>query len=437
MIEPLDAMEMRMTRGQRANDFEGARPLAPGFVEKKESPAALSWSVILLFAAACGLSVANIYYAQPLLDAMARDFAISPASIGLVVTVTQVGYALGLLFIVPLGDFLDRRRLIVMQSVASALALAAVGFAPTASVLLAGMVVVGLLAVAVQVLVAFAASLAAPAERGKIVGTVTSGVVVGILLARFVAGLLADLGGWRLVYLVSAVMTLLMAILLFRVLPHHKAGNPATSYPKLLRSTVMLFVEEPILRVRAVIATLIFATFSVLWTSMVLPLSAPPFSLSHTETGMFGLAGVAGAITAGRAGYLADRGWSQWTTGVSLVLMVAAWIPISMTGVSLWALVAGVVILDLAVQAVHVTNQSMILAVRPAAGSRLIGGYMVFYSIGSASGSIASTMVYAWAGWPGVCILGAAASSVALLFWAATRHLAQAATERVPADIAP
>jgi predicted MFS family arabinose efflux permease len=296
------------------------------------------------------------------------------------------------------------------------------------------MVVVGLLAVAVQVLVAFAASLAAPAERGKIVGTVTSGVVVGILLARFVAGLLADLGGWRLVYLVSAVMTLLMAILLFRVLPHHKAGNPATSYPKLLRSTVMLFVEEPILRVRAVIATLIFATFSVLWTSMVLPLSAPPFSLSHTEIGMFGLAGVAGAITAGRAGYLADRGWSQWTTGVSLVLMVAAWIPISMTGVSLWALVAGVVILDLAVQAVHVTNQSMILAVRPAAGSRLIGGYMVFYSIGSASGSIASTMVYAWAGWPGVCILGPAASSVALLFWAATRHLAQAATERVPAD---
>jgi predicted MFS family arabinose efflux permease len=415
-------MEMRMTRGQRANDFEGARPLAPGFVEKKEPPAALSWRVILLFAAACGLSVANIYYAQPLLDAMARDFAISPASIGLVVTVTQVGYALGLLFIVPLGDFLDRRRLIVMQSVASALALAAVGFAPTASILLAGMVVVGLLAVAVQVLVAFAASLAPPAERGKIVGTVTSGVVLGILLARFVAGLLADLGGWRLVYLVSAVMTLLMAILLLRVLPHHKAENPATSYPKLLSSTVMLFVEEPVLRVRAVIAMLIFATFSVLWTSMVLPLSAPPFSLSHTEIGMFGLAGVAGAITAGRAGYLADRGWSQWTTGVSLVLMVAAWIPISMTGVSLWALIAGVVILDLAVQAVHVTNQSMILAVRPAAGSRLIGAYMVFYSIGSASGSIASTMVYAWAGWPGVCILGAATSSVALLFWAATRR---------------
>jgi predicted MFS family arabinose efflux permease len=197
----------------------------------------------------------------------------------------------------------------------------------------------------------------------------------------------------------------------------------------------MLFVQEPVLRIRAVIAMLIFATFSVLWTSMVLPLSAPPFSLSHTEIGLFGLAGVAGALTAGRSGHLADRGWGQWTTGVSLVLLLAAWIPIAMTGVSLWALVAGVVVLDLAVQAVHVTNQSMILAVRPDAGSRLIGGYMVFYSIGSAGGSIASTMVYAWAGWPGVCILGAAISSVALLFWAATRYLAQAAAKRVAACI--
>jgi predicted MFS family arabinose efflux permease len=351
-----------MTRGQRANDFDGARPLVPrdtipGIVETRDSPAALSRSVILIFAAACGLSVANVYYAQPLLDAMARDFAISPASIGIVVTATQIGYALGLLLIVPLGDFLDRRRLIVAQSVASALALTIVGLAPTAGVLLTGMVAVGLLAVAVQVLVAFAASLAAPAERGRIVGTVTSGVVLGILLARFAAGLLADIGGWRSVYLASAVVTLLMAILLFRILPRHKTVNAATSYPKLLRSTVMLFVEEPILRVRAVLAMLIFATFGVLWTSMVLPLSAPPFFLSHTEVGLFGLAGVAGALTAGRAGYLADRGWGERTTGISLALMLAAWIPIAMIGISLWWLVAGVVILDLAVQAVHVTNQ--------------------------------------------------------------------------------
>ncbi|EPX59544.1 MFS permease protein [Cystobacter fuscus DSM 2262] len=377
----------------------------------------------LLFALAAGLSVANIYYAQPLLDAMARDFSIRPASIGLVVTVTQLGYALGLLFIVPLGDLVDRRRLIAGQGLLSALALVGVGSAPTATVLLAGMIIVGLLAVVVQVLVAFAATLASSDERGSVVGTVTSGVVIGILLARFVSGLLADLGGWRSVYLTSAGLTLVMAALLYGVLPRHERRSAAPPYPELVRSVFVLFREEPLLRVRAVLALLIFATFSVLWTSMVLPLSAPPISLSHTGVGLFGLAGVAGAIGAGRAGRLADRGWGQWTTGAALALMLVAWLPIAFTHSSLWALAVGVVLLDLAIQAVHVTNQSMLLAVRPDARSRLIGGYMVFYSIGSASGSITSTLVYAWTGWPGVCALGAAISMTALLFWAATRRV--------------
>ncbi|WNG29120.1 MFS transporter [Cystobacter fuscus] len=377
----------------------------------------------LLFALAAGLSVANIYYAQPLLDAMARDFSIRPAAIGLVVTVTQLGYALGLLFIVPLGDLVDRRRLIAGQGLLSALALVGVSSAPTATVLLAGMIIVGLLAVVVQVLVAFAATLASSDERGSVVGTVTSGVVIGILLARFVSGLLADLGGWRSVYLTSAGLSLLMAALLYGVLPRHERRSAAPPYPELVRSVFVLFREEPLLRVRAVLALLIFATFSVLWTSMVLPLSAPPISLSHTGVGLFGLAGVAGAIGAGRAGRLADRGWGQWTTGVALALMLVAWLPIAFTHSSLWALAVGVVLLDLAIQAVHVTNQSMLLAVRPDARSRLIGGYMVFYSIGSASGSITSTLVYAWAGWSGVCALGAAISMTALLFWAATRRV--------------
>ena len=165
----------------------------------------------LIFAVAAGLSVANIYYAQPLLDAMAGDFGISPAAIGLVVTLTQVGYAVGLIFIVPLGDLLDRRRLIVVQGILSAAALVAVATARTEAVLLASLVAMGMLAVVVQVLVAFAATLAAPSERGKAVGMVTSGVVIGILAARFAAGVLADLGGWPAVYSTSAVLTLAMA----------------------------------------------------------------------------------------------------------------------------------------------------------------------------------------------------------------------------------
>jgi predicted MFS family arabinose efflux permease len=409
---------------------QAADEQAAEIVEAKRLPTTrLPPGLIPLFSLACGLSVANIYFAQPLLDAMARDFAISPASIGIVVTMTQIGYAAGLLFIVPLGDLFDRRRLIVAQGVLSAVALVVVGLATTTTVLLAGLIVVGLLAVVVQVLVAFAASLAPPGERGRVVGTVTSGIVIGILLARSVSGVLADLGGWRSVYLSSAVLTLLMAVLLHRTLPRHDEGGAAPSYPELLRSVFTLFIDEPILRIRAALAMLIFATFSVLWTSMVLPLSAPPFSLSHTEIGLFGLAGVAGALGAGRAGRLADRGWGQWTTGISLALMLASWIPVAQAGVSLWGLIIGIVVMDMAIQAVHVTNQSLILAVRPEARSRLIGGYMVFYSIGSAGGSIVSTMVFAWAGWPGVCILGAAISAVALLFWAATFRLTRAAPQ--------
>nr|WP_233475342.1 MFS transporter [Bradyrhizobium brasilense] len=379
---------------------------------------ALSPAVVLLFAVACGLSVANIYFAQPLLDTMAQDLSIAPAVIGGVVTLTQIGYAFGLMLIVPLGDLWDRRRLIVGQTVLSAIALTIVGTAPNAAVLLAGMVLVGLLAVVIQVLVAYAATLAAPADRGRTIGTVTSGVVSGILLARFAAGALADLGGWRVVYLTSATLTLVLAALLARALPRHAPQPMAgSSYAKLLRSTLALFVEEQVLRERAVFALLIFASFSVFWSSVVLPLAAPPLSLSHTTIGMLGIAGLAGALAARNSGQLADRGWGQRTTGLSLLLMLAGWVPIACLNTSLWLVVAGVLMIDFAVQAIHVTNQSLIVAARPDAASRLVGGYMVFYSIGTGFGAISSTMAYAAAGWPGVCVLGAAISACALLYW--------------------
>ncbi|WP_066511605.1 MFS transporter [Bradyrhizobium macuxiense] len=378
----------------------------------------MSPAVVLLFAVACGLSVANIYFAQPLLDTMAQDLAITPAVIGGVVTLTQIGYAFGLVLIVPLGDLWDRHRLIVGQTVLSAIALTIVGTAPNAAVLLAGMVLVGLLAVVIQVLVAYAATLAVPADRGRTIGTVTSGVVSGILLARFAAGALADLGGWRVVYLTSAALTLVLAALLARAMPRHAPQPMAgSSYAKLLRSTVALFVEEPILRERAVFALLIFASFSMFWSSVVLPLAAPPLTLSHTTIGMLGIAGLAGALAARNSGRLADRGWGQRTTGLSLMLMLVGWAPIAFLHTSLWLVLVGVVMIDFAVQAVHVTNQSLIVAARPDASSRLIGAYMVFYAIGSGLGAISSTVVYAMAGWIGVCVLGAATSAIALLFW--------------------
>lgn len=382
----------------------------------------LTKPVILLFAAACGLSVANVYYAAPLLDAMARDFAIAPAAIGAVVTVTQIGYALGLIFIVPLGDLVDRRRLIVAQGILSALALVGVATAPTVPVLLSCMALVGLLAVVVQVLVAFAATWAAPHERGQVVGLITGGVVIGILTARLISGVLTDLHGWRTVYVLSAILTLAMSVVLFRVLPRSQGVISAPSYPALIRSMFSLFRDEPVLRVHGAFAFLIFAMFNVLWTPLVLPLSALPFSLSHAEVGLFGLAGVAGAMGAGRAGRWADGGFAHRTIMLSFTLALVAWGLIAALAWSLWALIAGVILLDFAIQAIHVSNQSVIFAVRPEARSRLVGGYMVFYSVGSAAGALASTFIYAHDGWTGVCGLGGFLALMGLLLWVAVER---------------
>ncbi|GFE88601.1 MFS transporter [Steroidobacter agaridevorans] len=381
----------------------------------------LTQTLLLVLAGACGMSVANIYYAQPLLDSMAAAFAIGPASIGLVGLLTHAGYALGLLFIVPLGDLLDRRKLAVAQTLLLALALVVVGTAHDAGVLFGALIVVGVLAVVVQVLVAFTATLATPSERGRAVGLVTSGVVIGILSARFVAGVIADLGGWRSVYLTSAVLMFLISALLARLLPRNATTPTFDSYGTILRSIPSLFLRDPLLRIRGVLALLIFASFSTLWTALVLPLGAAPLFLSHTQIGLFGLAGLAGALAAGGAGRLADRGLGQWTTGIALVLLTSSWLPIAFLHSSLIALIIGVILLDLSVQAVHVTNQSLIFAAHPEARSRLVGGYMVFYSIGSGIGAISATTIYAFHGWPGVAMLGASFSAAGLVFWWLTR----------------
>lgn len=382
-----------------------------------ETAPLLSRGMLLLFAVTCGSSVANIYAAQPLLDTIAASFGIAPGAVGLVVTLTQIGYAAGLILIVPLGDLVDRRKLILVQMLFSAVALSTVALAPNVFVLFGGMIVVGLLAVVVQVLVAMSAAMARPQERGRVVGLVTSGVVIGILAARFVAGTLADAGGWRAVYMVSAGVMLLLGLLLLRVLPRDVPVANTERYSAVLKSIPQLFLRDPVLRLRAGFAFLVFASFSTLWTAMVLPLSAAPFSLSHMQIGLFGIAGLAGALAAGRAGRLADKGCSGRVTGVSLVLLSLSWLAIGFLPRSLVVFAMGVVVLDFAVQAVHVTNQSLIFARRPEARSRLVGGYMVFYSAGSALGAITSTASYAHFGWAGVCGVGAAFSLAALLLW--------------------
>ncbi|KQE90988.1 MFS transporter [Acinetobacter lactucae] len=393
-------------------------------VDNNKQLSSMPRSVIFLFAIASGASVANVYYAQPLLDILASDFNVSHAAIGGVVTATQIGCALALIFLVPLGDLVNRRRLMAIQLLALISALLMVGFAHSTIVLLIGMLAVGLLGTAMtQGLIAYAASAAAPHEQGHVVGTAQSGVFIGLLLARVFSGGISDIAGWRGVYFCAAIIMLIIALPLWKRLPHLNIQSSAMRYPQLLASMLNLLRQEKVLQVRGVLALLMFAAFNIFWSALVLPLSEPPYSFSHTLIGSFGLVGVIGALAAARAGYWADRGYAQRTSLAALVILLLAWGPLSLMGYSLWALVIGIVLLDLGGQALHVTNQSMIFLTRPEAHSRLVGLYMLFYAVGSGLGAISTTATYAYAGWFGVCALGAGVSLLALIFWWITRHI--------------
>lgn len=385
-------------------------------------PSDMPRSLVLLFAAASGLSVANVYYAQPLLDVLARDVGISHGAVGGVVTATQTGCALALLLLVPLGDLVDRRRLMAVQLLALMAALVMVSVSQSAPLLLASMAAVGLLGTAMtQGLIAYAASAAAPHEQGRVLGAAQGGVFIGLLLARVFAGGVSDLTGWRGVYISAALLMLVIALPLWRRLPPLPPVPSTMSYPRLIASMLTLLRQEKVLQVRGMLALLMFGAFNIFWSALVLPLSAPPYGFSHTVIGAFGLAGVVGALAAARAGRWADRGHGQRTSGAALALLLLAWWPLSLMGWSLWALVIGIVLLDLGGQALHVTNQSLIFRAHPEAHSRLVGLYMLFYAVGSGLGAIGTTVTYAHAGWQGVCLLGAAVSLLALCFWWVTR----------------
>jgi len=395
-------------------------------------PQAMPSRLVWLFATASGLSVANVYYAQPLLDALARDFGIGHAAVGGVVTATQIGCALALLLLVPLGDRVDRRRLMAAQLLALVAALASVGMVHSVPALLVSMLAVGLLGTAMtQGLIAYAASAAAPGEQGRVVGAAQGGVFMGLLLARVFAGAVSDMAGWRGVYFCAAALMLALALPLWRRLPALPVGSEVMSYPRLIASMSAMLRQERVLQVRGVLALLMFAAFNIFWSALVLPLSAPPYSLSHTAIGAFGLVGAVGALAAAGAGRWADRGHGRRTTAAALAAMLLAWLPLSMMGWSLWALVIGIVLLDLGGQALHVTNQSLIFRGQRETHSRLVGLYMLFYAAGSGLGAIGTTITYAYAGWQGVCLLGATVSLVALLFGWATRERASGQALRV------
>ncbi|MBW9438566.1 MFS transporter [Enterobacter roggenkampii] len=378
----------------------------------------LSPALILLMSVATGLAVASNYYAQPLLDTIARAFNLSASSAGFIVTAAQLGYAAGLLFLVPLGDMFERRMLIVSMTLLAAGGMLITASSQSLTMMIIGTALTGLFSVVAQILVPLAATLASPEKRGKVVGTIMSGLLLGILLARTVAGLLASLGGWRTVYWVASVLMVVMALALalWRGLPKVKQENHL-NYPQLLASVFSLFTQDKLLRTRALLGCFTFANFSILWTSMAFLLAAPPFNYSEGVIGLFGLAGAAGALGARPAGGLADKGKSHLTTSAGLVLLLLSWAAIWYGHVSVLALIVGILVLDLTVQGVHITNQTVIYRVKPEARNRLTAGYMTSYFIGGAAGSLISASAWQHAGWSGVCAIGAIVATINLLVW--------------------
>lgn len=376
----------------------------------------LSPALILLMSVATGLAVASNYYAQPLLDTIARAFDLSASSAGFIVTAAQLGYAAGLLSLVPLGDMFERRMLIVSMTLLAAGGMLITASSQSLTMMIIGTALTGLFSVVAQILVPLAATLASPEKRGKVVGTIMSGLLLGILLARTVAGLLASLGGWRTVYWVASVLMVIMALALWRGLPKVKQENHL-NYLQLLASVFSLFTQDKLLRTRAILGCLTFANFSILWTSMAFLLAAPPFNYSEGVIGLFGLAGAAGALGARPAGGLADKGKSHMTTSAGLVLLLLSWAAIWYGHVSVLALIVGILVLDLTVQGVHITNQTVIYRVKPEARNRLTAGYMTSYFIGGAAGSLISASAWQHAGWSGVCGIGAIVAALNLVVW--------------------
>jgi predicted MFS family arabinose efflux permease len=360
---------------------------------------------VWLMAFSVGAVVANIYYIQPLLATIAVTFRISVPQVGTVAMLTQFGAALGMLFFVPLGDTKERRRLIVGLLVAESVCLAAMGSAQNFVWLALASLGIGITAATVHVIVPFATHLASPARRGATVGAVLGGLLFGILLARAFSGLLGAWVGWRAIYWLASGLMLALAVAIRAGLPISKP-ELQLSWLRLIRSTFVLIREQPVLREAATLGAIFFCSFSAFWTTLVFFLQTPPYHYGSGVAGLFGLVGAAGAICAPFIGRMADRYGARRNVLVALIVTLLSFVVLYTLGKHMVGLIAGVVLLDIGVQAGHVSNQTRIYGLLPEARSRLNMVYMGCYFSAGALGSYAGSVLWQRFGWAGVCGLG-------------------------------
>ena len=375
--------------------------------------------ITFVLAVACGLTVANLYYAQPLLGPIADTFGVSEGTSALVVTVTQLGYAAGLALLAPLGDLLENRALTSRMLVLTAIALAGLAFAPSFGTFIALAALVGLTSVVVQILIPLAAHLAPAGQAGAFVGKVMSGLLLGILLARTVSSLVAAQFGWQTVYVASAVLMLAVSVALARTLPRHVPTDPP-AYGSLLRSIVTIAREEPALRRRTATQALMFGAFTAFWTAIAFELTQH-HGLSQAGVGIFALVGAAGALAAPIAGRLGDRGHGAIASGVALAVAVGALVLAATTASSLILLAVAAVALDLAVQGHQVLSQQEIYALRPDARARVNTVFMTTIFVTGAIASALSGVLYDAGGWSAVALFAAALPAAGFAIWLRAR----------------
>ncbi|MDU6438482.1 MAG: MFS transporter [Pantoea sp.] len=388
---------------------------SPENIDASDKPA-LNRVLILLFAITGGVAVGNLYTAQPLLNDIALSFGAQPDSASMLITCTQLGYATGILLLVPLGDIRNRRRLIPVILFLSAISLCLTAVAPSMPLLMAAMALTGLTTVAGQLLTPFAGDLASPSQLGKVLGTIISGMLIGILLSRTVSGVIADFLGWRAVYFIAAGGALILAFLMLRMLP---ADIPRQhlSYRELMRSLLSTIAESATVRITLLIAACGFLVFTLFWTSLTFLLSSAPYSYTVSQIGLTGLAGLAGALMARRAGILHDRGHSVMATSLALLLALVA------IGVAAWGrnnlylIILAIILIDIAVQTLNVLHQTRIISINPAMRSRLSTIFVVSNFIGAAVGSALAGILWRAGGWSAVMTGAAGFLALALAIW--------------------
>jgi predicted MFS family arabinose efflux permease len=394
--------------------------ISQGVIPQREEKAPTNFinsKMVFLLAVACAMSVANLYYSQPLLADIARSFSVSEGAVGFIATLTQLGYAVGLLFIIPLGDSFDRRNLITITLVAVTIALVGTALAPFIGLLAIASFAVGVTTIVPQVIIPFAASLAPEQSRGRVVGTVMSGLLIGVLLARTVSGFVGAHLGWRAMYWIAAALMVLLALVLRLLLPREEPRT-SMSYLRLLRSLWDLTRTEAVLRETSIFGGLAFGAFSVFWVTLVFFLGTPPYHFGSEVAGLFGLVGVAGALAASIVGKLADRIDARIITGIMLTTALLAFLVFWTLGHMLWGLIIGVILLDLGTQGAQISNQTRVYSLNPAARSRLNTVYMVSYFVGGSLGSLLGAYAWSIARWEGVCSVGTLLLIVALAIYA-------------------